>query len=305
MKLSRTNIVLAVLLVVIVAMTGLSSVDYSRPNYEIALPADMGRSPAYHAFAPNVNFANGRTLQLPVQGTVARGETRLYFEATPEDAIRAGEEIQNPYHLAASGVKTTSDQPADAVENGATDQSSVATENGAANGQPTVPGDESGATEESTENEVDEQATREAEARERLVASVQRGGDVYRVFCITCHGPSGAGDGLVPQRGFPPPPSMTTGKSMQMKDGQLFHIITYGQGSMSSYAVQLSPDRRWDVINYVRGMQQKAGASAAPATADAAAPSVNPLDEDVETQPNSDEEPENATTQPEAQEPGR
>ena len=41
-----------------------------------------------------------------------------------------------------------------------------------------------------------------------------------------------------------------------MKDGQLFHILTYGQGSMSSMAAQLSRDRRWDVINFVRSLQQ-------------------------------------------------
>ena len=161
--------------------------------------------------------------------------------------------------------------------------------------------DASGATQGSTENEVDEQAARESVARERLAASVQRGGDIFRVFCITCHGPKGAGDGLVPQRGFPPPPSMTTGKSMQMKDGQLFHIITYGQGSMASYAVQLSPERRWDVINYVRSLQQQAGASVAPAAAGDSDPAPGPLDEETETQPDSDEPSEQTTTQPETQ----
>ncbi len=54
-----------------------------------------------------------------------------------------------------------------------------------------------------------------------------------------------------------------------MKDGQLFHILTYGQGSMSPMVAQLSRDRRWDVINFVRDMQQKAAKSAksAPITA--------------------------------------
>ena len=94
---------------------------------------------------------------------------------------------------------------------------------------------------------------------------------------------------------------MTTGKSMQMKDGQLFHIITYGQGSMASYAVQLSPERRWDVINYVRSLQQQAGASVAPAAADDSDPPPGPLDEETETQPDSDEPSEQTTTQPETQ----
>ena len=48
-----------------------------------------------------------------------------------------------------------------------------------------------------------------------------------------------------------------------MKDGQLFHILTYGQGSMSPFAAQLARDRRWDVINYVRSMQAKAPVTSA------------------------------------------
>ena len=52
---------------------------------------------------------------------------------------------------------------------------------------------------------------------------------------------------------------------MQMKDGQLFHILTYGQGSMTSFAAQLTPDGRWDVINYVRRLQQQEAPSQASA----------------------------------------
>ena len=123
------------------------------------------------------------------------------------------------------------------------------------------------------------------------------------MFCIACHGPSGAGNGLVPQRGFPPPPSMMTGKSMQMKDGQLFHIITYGQGSMASYAAQIPPGRRWDVINYVRTLQQKAAASATPESADDSTPSNGLVDEDAEAQSDSAVNSESTTTQPDSQDP--
>lgn len=103
-------------------------------------------------------------------------------------------------------------------------------------------------------------ATAAGEAR--WTASLERGAEVYRIFCITCHGPSGAGDGIVPQRGFPPPPSMLTGNALAMKDGQMFHVLTYGQGNMSSFAAQLTPDRRWDVINFVRKLQRAAGPGA-------------------------------------------
>ena len=46
-------------------------------------------------------------------------------------------------------------------------------------------------------------------------ASIQRGADTYRVFCTSCHGASGTGDGPVTKRGFPPPPSLLTGNSLE------------------------------------------------------------------------------------------
>ena len=211
---NRINIVLLVLLASAVIVTIMSRVDHSRPNLEI-LP-DMKYSPAWSAYAVNTNFHNGRTLQAPVPGTIARGEMPLHYTATAEDAVRAGEELLNPYDKAFAAEQEDSDQ------------------------------------------EFDQQ---QSAAAAELRISVQRGGELYRTYCVSCHGHSGAGDGPVVKRGFPPPQSLLTGKSTQMKDGQLFHILTYGQGSMSPMAVQLPRDCRWDVINFVRDMQDKAAES--------------------------------------------
>ena len=214
MNLSRTNIVLAVIVLVVLLSTLLIQVDHSRPNLQIYMGDDMTYSPAYRAFDPNENFVDGRTSQPPVPGTVARGEMPFdHFEATPEGAQLAGERLMNPLEPAS----------------------------------------------------------------EEFRASAERGSAAYRVFCTACHGGGGVGDGLVSQRGFPPPPSLLAGKSLQMKDGQLFHILTYGQGSMPPFAVQLSPDLRWDVVNYIRSIQQQA----APAADANAEPGV-PADADAE-----------------------
>ncbi|REJ64809.1 MAG: cytochrome c [Planctomycetota bacterium] len=105
-----------------------------------------------------------------------------------------------------------------------------------------------------------------------LAKSEARGAQVYARFCVACHGGGGAGDGPVALRGFPPPPSLLTGKSLQMKDGQLFHILTYGQGSMAPMAAQLRRPERWDVINYVRSMQSTAPPRAGESKTSADAP---------------------------------
>lgn len=87
--------------------------------------------------------------------------------------------------------------------------------------------------------------------------ALRRGEAVYRDFCVPCHGADGKGQGPVVRRGYPRPPPLLRPLTRQMKDGELFHILTYGRGLMASYASQLSRDDRWKVIVYVRALQQQ------------------------------------------------
>ncbi|HSP13583.1 MAG TPA: cytochrome c [Thermoanaerobaculia bacterium] len=87
--------------------------------------------------------------------------------------------------------------------------------------------------------------------------SLQRGAATYATYCLICHGPSGKGDGTVAQRGFPAPPSLLAPRARGLADGQIFHIITYGQNNMPSYASQVEREDRWKAILYVRDLQRK------------------------------------------------
>lgn len=58
---------------------------------------DMVRGPAYKAFAPNQATRTGLTLQRPVPGTIARGQTPFHYERGEEEAMRAGRELQDPF----------------------------------------------------------------------------------------------------------------------------------------------------------------------------------------------------------------
>src|SRR6185295_6726016 len=60
---------------------------------------DMAYSVPYDSFAPNPVTRDGKTLQRPVAGTVPRGFLPLHYRATPQDAQRAGVELQNPVAL--------------------------------------------------------------------------------------------------------------------------------------------------------------------------------------------------------------
>ena len=188
MKIGSLNVTLLVFLGVALGLHLTIRPDPSRRNFEI-MP-DMTESVPFDAQSENDNFPNGQNLRLPVPGTIARGYLPLHYTATPEDAVRAGVELKNPFDA----------------------------------------GDET--------------------AR-------QRGAFVYETFCLVCHGAAGLGKGPMTTRGVPPPPSLKADRALAMKDGQMFHVLSFGQGNMAPYASQLDRDDRWKAILYVRELQNK------------------------------------------------
>ena len=97
---------------------------------------------------------------------------------------------------------------------------------------------------------------------EATPAVLARGEKEFRTFCTPCHGASALGDGPVVPR-FPAPPSLLAAHARAMPDGQMFHVISRGQGLMPSHASQVRPADRWKIIAYVRSLQA-AGAGGKP-----------------------------------------
>ena len=193
------NLLLLVVLAGLIAMHWFVLPDPSRRNYEF-LP-DMVESVPRDAQAPVPALADGSTLDLrPPEGAIARGYPPLEYGATPEEALRAGEELRNPIQV----------DDADAVA---------------------------------------------------------RGAFIFSSFCSVCHGPTGQGDGAATRRGVPPPPSLLLDHARQMRDGQMFHLISLGQGNMASYASQVERQDRWKAILHVRALQIAADEEAAAAVA--------------------------------------
>lgn len=95
------------------------------------------------------------------------------------------------------------------------------------------------------------------------VHAAERGALVFQTFCTPCHGGGGQGDGPVALRGYPAPPSLVTGNTTKMPDGQLFHIVTYGRANMPPQAGLLLPQDRWAVILHIRSLQTPAAPKAA------------------------------------------
>ncbi|MCA8980777.1 MAG: cytochrome c [Planctomycetes bacterium] len=93
--------------------------------------------------------------------------------------------------------------------------------------------------------------------REPTAADYEAGARLYGIYCSVCHDPAGNGRGRVVERGFLPPPSLHAARALAMADGEMFHILTHGQGNMASYAGQLSRDERWRVVLHVRRLQEE------------------------------------------------
>jgi hypothetical protein len=92
------NTFLLVVFIVSVKLNWLRPPDPGRRNIEYF--PNMAHSARYAAFSPNPEFPDGKTLQQPEPGAIPRGYRPVHYKPTPEDALRAGEELQNPFAAA-------------------------------------------------------------------------------------------------------------------------------------------------------------------------------------------------------------
>jgi mono/diheme cytochrome c family protein len=96
--------------------------------------------------------------------------------------------------------------------------------------------------------------------------TLTRGRERFDIYCAVCHGPSGNGDGMIVQRGFPRPPSFHEERLRAAPIGHFVDVITNGYGVMYSYASRVAPEDRWAIAAYIRALQLSQHAT--PADAD-------------------------------------
>jgi len=86
-------------------------------------------------------------------------------------------------------------------------------------------------------------------------AVLARGRERFDVFCAPCHDRTGAGGGMIVERGFRRPPSFHIDRLREAADGYFVEVIAQGFGVMPSYAAQVPPADRWAIVAYVRALQ--------------------------------------------------
>jgi mono/diheme cytochrome c family protein len=84
---------------------------------------------------------------------------------------------------------------------------------------------------------------------------LERGQLRFTIYCTPCHGRLGNGQGMVVQRGFPPPPDYAIRRLRNAPVGHFFDVITNGYGVMYSYASRVPPRDRWAIAAYIRVLQ--------------------------------------------------
>lgn len=88
------------LLGLLVCLVGISSCKRDNNSTGYAYFPDMAYSNAYETYSPNPNFADGKTMQPPVPGTVSREMIPYQFTKTFDEQQRAGRELVNPFQPA-------------------------------------------------------------------------------------------------------------------------------------------------------------------------------------------------------------
>ncbi|MBI5594620.1 MAG: c-type cytochrome [Elusimicrobia bacterium] len=83
-----------------------------------------------------------------------------------------------------------------------------------------------------------------------------RGRKVYASYCRHCHGPRGRGDGPVAKAvtafSFP----LATKSALDLSDGEVYHIVSYGRNNMPAHASQIPEADRWALVHFLRDLQR-------------------------------------------------
>jgi mono/diheme cytochrome c family protein len=224
-------IVLAILCIPPVIIARMRATDSALPRFHLI--QDMDFQPKFLPQSQNALFADGRAMRPQVSGTVARGhldaDSRLYRGL--EDN---GMTLQAAL-LGAQAPAAPDDQQPDAAANAGAPPKDPLDQLPWVSQFPVV---------------ID-------------MATMKRGQERYNIYCATCHGLAGDGDGLVTQRALEleqgtwvKPVSFHTPAVRDQPVGRLFHSITHGVRKMPPMGDIIPVHDRWAILLYLRALQR-------------------------------------------------
>lgn len=87
---------------------------------------------------------------------------------------------------------------------------------------------------------------------------LKRGEAIYKYQCAICHGKNGMGDGplIVREDGsegaYKAVPPAYSDRLKTLKDGEMYHSITYGKNLMGGYGSHVRSEDRWKLVCYIK-----------------------------------------------------
>lgn len=84
---------------------------------------------------------------------------------------------------------------------------------------------------------------------------VKEGKALYDSYCKHCHGAKGNADGKVAEA-YAGVANLNGAAYLEITEGHIFHVITFGKGLMGAHGSQVSPDDRWRIARYVKDLQK-------------------------------------------------
>jgi mono/diheme cytochrome c family protein len=97
----------------------------------------------------------------------------------------------------------------------------------------------------------------------QTMQTMKRGQERYNVFCATCHGLAGDGDGMTAQRAmrraepnWRPPTQLFAPGVLEQPLGQIYNTVKNGKGTMPAYRGQIPVEDRWAIVMYVKALQR-------------------------------------------------
>ncbi|AKP53233.1 c-type cytochrome [Cyclobacterium amurskyense] len=86
--------------------------------------------------------------------------------------------------------------------------------------------------------------------------SLKNGKALFQIYCSTCHGAGGRGDGAAGQAMGSQPADLLSTRVQGQTDGELFYKITKGKAVMPSFQEFLSEEQRWSLVGFIKNLKQ-------------------------------------------------
>lgn len=226
---------------------------------------DMDFQAKFKPQRPSTLFADGRAMRPQAAGTVARGDlqadTRLYkgldsspqaSGATAQVTTPSLEQVTRLVSLHSAGLEIPVKQVA---------QDAAA--------QPAPPADGQPAGQPPAQPDpLEGYPWVKSFPIEVTDKTMKRGQERYNIYCSTCHGLAGDGDGLITQRAMElqegtwiKPTTFHSDPLRAQPVGRLFHTVSHGARKMPGYGDLIPVEDRWAIVLYVKALQQARNAS--------------------------------------------